>query len=83
MSRRRGRHQVQLVCVTAAHAALVLRVVAEGRQARYTRAARGWCAACQLSPSMMCQAHGVDLAEVDALGEVAKAIRLQLPQDGA
>lgn len=77
----RGRHQVQLVCITVAHATLVLTVVAEGRRERYRRAALGWCPACQLSPSMTCQAHRADLAEVDALGEVARAIRTQLPKE--
>ncbi len=80
MRGRRGRHQVQVVWLTVTHAALVLTVVGEARQQRYKRAALGWCPACQLSPSLICQAHRADLAVVDALGEVAKAIRTQLPE---
>ena len=80
---RRGRHQAQLVWLTVAQSVLVLRVVAEARRERYRRAALGWCPACQLSPSLTCQAHAVDLAEVDALGEVANVIRTQLPEESA
>jgi len=69
------------VWLTVAHAALVLTVIGEARQERYKRAALGWCPACQLSPTLTCQAHRADLAEVDVLGEVAKAIRAQLPEE--
>jgi len=83
--RRRGRHQVQVpvVWLTVAHATLVLTVIGEARQERYKRAATGWCPACQFASSGTCQAHTADLAEVDALGEVAKGIRLQLPEGSA
>ncbi len=78
--RRRGRHQASAVWLTVVHARLVLTVVGEARQARYVRAATGWCPACQFSLPKACQAHAVDLAEVDVLGEVARSIRLQLPE---
>jgi hypothetical protein len=78
--RRRGRHQVRVIWLSVPHAVLVLVAVAEARKARYVRAS-GWCPACQLSSSLLCQAHAADLAEVDALGDVATAIKMQFPEE--